>query len=503
MSNSYRKILQSSSIIGMASIINVLIRVVRMKAAAVLLGPAGVGLIGLFNNLTSVATAVSGMGVGNVGVRQIAEAAGKNDEQAIIEARSALFWLTCTLAFLGSLIFWLLRGVLADKVLHDPGLSDEVGWLALSIGLSIASASQTALLNGMRRVADMSRVSVYAGVISTLLGILALALWGKSAILAFILLSPLASFFLGHWYVSRLPRISVQRVQLRLLLPQFSALIKLGFAFMLSGFALLLGQLVVRSLIQSSLGLDATGYFQAAWAISMTYIGFVLAAMGMDYYPRLTAVINDHGKVNTMVNQQVEVSLFLASPVILAMMALAPWVITLLYSREFHPAVEVLRWQILGDILKIACWPLAFIILAAGDGKKYVWSESLGISVLVVLTFLLLPGFGLAGSGLAFLGMYLFILPMQRILAGKRTGFTWQAGVLRQMAALFTAGVCIIVLSKYSEMYAGVAGVALATAFAAYGFRRLAHMAEIDGPYAKLLHKVKSLFGRFSGRGEN
>lgn len=495
MGNRYREIMRSSSIIGAASVVDVLLGVARMKVAAVLLGPVGIGLIGLLNNLSSVATAVSGMGISNVGVRQIAEAVGKDDDLAIAHARCALLWLTCILAVLGSLTFWLFRAPLAEKVLGDPALAGDVGWLALSVGFSIAAASQIALLNGMRRVSDLSRVKVYAGVLCTLLGTLALLLWGSSAILAFILIPPVASFFLGHWYVSKLPATSARNVPLGDLLPQFRVLIKLGAAFMLSGFVMLLGQMVVRSLIQSRLGLEAAGFFQAAWAISMTYIGFVLTAMGMDYYPRLTAAIHDHGLVNKMVNEQVEVSLLLASPVILGMMALAPWVITLLYSAKFDPAVGVLRWQVLGDVLKIACWPLAFIILAAGDGKKYFWSESLGICVLVALTYVLTNHFGVLGAGFAFLGMYLFILPMQRLLAGARTGFTWQTDVLWLMAALFATAGSIIVVAGYSELFARIYGVACAVGFAWYGFHRLAKKAAIDGPYGNLFRKVKALLG--------
>lgn len=40
------------------------------------------------------------------------------------------------------------------------------------------------------------------------------------------------------------------------------------------------------------------------------------------------------------------------------------------------PAVEVLRWQVLDDVLKVASWPLGFVILAAGDGNIFFWSES-------------------------------------------------------------------------------------------------------------------------------
>lgn len=501
MSNSYRKILHSSSVIGFASVINIVIKVIRMKAVAILLGPAGVGLIGLFNNLTSVATAVSGMGIANSGVREIADAAGRNDELVVAKARRILFLTTIVLAVLGSSIFWLLRHYLATNVLHNSSLASQVGWLSIAVGLTIASASQNALLNGLRRIGDMSRISVFSGILSTILGVAAIVIWGESAIVLFILLTPISIFILGHMYVSRIPKVTVSHMSILEMKEKLSSIFRLGFAFMLSGFIILFGQLLVRSIIQDKLGLDATGYFQASWAISMTYIGFVLAAMGMDYYPRLTAVINDHKLVNKMVNEQTEVSLYLAGPVILAMLALSPWVIAILYTSDFHPAVVVLQWQILGDILKIACWPLAFIMLAAGDGKKYVWSESLGIGVLVLLTFILIPLIGLKGSGISFLGMYLFILPMQRILAGNRTGFKWEHGVSMQIISLFVGGGSIIAVSYFSEIASVIYGLILTILFAILGFNKLAKKAEVDGPVRALMSKVNKFINKFTGAG--
>ena len=69
-------------------------------------------------------------------------------------------------------------------------------------------------------------------------------------------------------------------------------------------------------MIQQKLSAESLGYFQAAWAISMTYIGFVLSAMGTDYYPRLTQTIHDRIKVNRLVNEQTEVAILLAGPVL-------------------------------------------------------------------------------------------------------------------------------------------------------------------------------------------
>jgi PST family polysaccharide transporter len=91
------------------------------------------------------------------------------------------------------------------------------------------------------------------------------------------------------------------------------------------------------------------------------------------------------------------------------MMAMAPWAIRLLYTASFAPAVEVLRWQVLGYVLRVASWPLGFVILAAGDGTTFFWSESASWFVMAAFILILAPvmllgclvaaGFGVFGVG--------------------------------------------------------------------------------------------------------
>jgi O-antigen/teichoic acid export membrane protein len=497
---SYRQILRSSSIIGGASVINIAVGLLRIKVAAVLLGPAGVGLIGLLTNLAGTASAVAGLGVGSVGTRQIAEAVGRNDAAAMAAARRALFWGSLVLALLGAAVFWSLRGVLAVRVLGDASLAGEVGWLALVVGLTVAAASQTALLNGMRQIGDLARVSVLSALLSTLLGIGALMLWGRSGLVAFLIAAPLASFLLGHVYVARLPKIQAPRTPLPVLAGQWRALAKLGAAFMVAGLAATLGQLLVRTLVQRQLGADALGYFQAAATISMTYIGFVLTAMGTDYYPRLTAAIHDHAAVNRMVNEQTEVALLLAGPVFLAMMGLAPWVIELLYSQRFHPAAEVLRWQVLGDILKVVSWPLGFIILAAGNGRTFMLTETLAISVFVILTWLGLPFMGVAASGMAFFAMYAIYVPLVYWLARRRTGFRWTRSVVGNAMSLLIVGALVLAGVRWYPILGAVLGAVAACGFLLHSLMTLAHVTNLPGSLSKIANFFRRVASKMVSR---
>lgn len=491
-SDSYRKILRSTSIIGGASVINILIGLVRIKVAALLLGPAGIGLIGLFNNLIATAANVAALGTGTVGTRQIAEAAGRGDAHEMAIARRALFWSALILATTGAFGFWLLRDAFAVHILNQPKLSNEVGWLAVGVGLTVASGSQGALLNGLRRIGDLARVSVYSAALSTVFGVAALLLWHEDGLLVFLLSTPLASFILGHFYVSRLPNPHESRIPLHLITQQWKRMACLGMFFMLAGLAATVGQLAVRTLVQQQLKVEGLGYLEAAWAISLTYIGIVLRSMGTDYYPRLTAVIHDPAAVNKLVNEQTEIALLLAAPVFLALLGLAPWIIELLYSSRFADAALILRWQILGDILKVASWPLGFILLAAGQGRAFLLSETFATFVFVASAWLSLPYFGIQAIGIANLVMYGAYLPTVYWLARRRTGFRWQAGVLLQLILLFIASTLVNVATSEHHWAGAILGIGGALIFGFYALKRLVHITELAGPLSRLANTFRS-----------
>ncbi|MDP3197164.1 O-antigen translocase [Tabrizicola sp.] len=484
--SSYRTILRSSSIIGGAQVINIAVGLVKMKVVALLLGPAGVGLIGLYLSLIQTSSSVAAMGLGNVGTRQIAVAHAAGGDVAVGRTRRALFWGTMLLALTGAALFWLASGWIARVILADETRANDVAWLSLGVALTVAAGSQGALLTGLRRIGDIARINAGAGVIGAALGILALWLWGAQGLIAMVLIAPVVTFMLGHLYVARLGAPAGPPIRLPEMAREWKTMLTLGFAFMFSGLVTTLGHLAARTLVQRELGTEALGQFQAASAIGMTYLGFVLSAMGTDYYPRLTAAIGDRTTATRLVNEQTEVALLLCAPVLLAMLGLAPWVIHLLYSAEFAPAVEILRWQLLGDILKVMSWPLGFVLLAVGAGKTFILTESLGMGVFVLGVLIGLPLMGVTATGVAFLALYVAYLPLVWLLGGRMIGFRWTRAVKAQALAVIGAAVAVDIASRSSELLGAVLGLGLALATGIWALLRLSTMAGAGGRLGRI-----------------
>lgn len=471
--SSRRQILRSSSIIGGASIINIFLGLVRQKAAALILGAAGVGLVGLLQSLLATVAAVASLGIGNAATRQVAEAVGREDEGMLKTAKQALFWGTLMLAVAGAVILYMLRFVIADQFFGDPSLADEVGWLSIGVALSMAGSSQIALLAGLRRVGDVARSSVISAFLSAVVGVAILMLLGSDGLLLFVISTPLMVFLTAQFYTAKLPRSQGPRVSFAGMATQWRTMAGLGIAMTVSSLAGTGGQLLIRALLQRELSLAELGYFQAASTLSMTYLGFVLGAMGTDYYPRLTAVIEDHPAANRLVNEQSEVALLLAGPVLLGMMGGAPWILPLLYSAEFGQASDIFRWLILADLIKIAIFPLGFVVLASGDGRTYMATEILGAAIMVAVTWVALPFLGLRAAPLGVLAAYLAHLPIIYVIARRKIGFGWNSQVRPILFILLVGCLGVLWIAMASAWWGLVAGGLSAAAFSAWAFSRL------------------------------
>jgi PST family polysaccharide transporter len=210
-----------------------------------------------------------------------------------------------------------------------------------------------------------------------------------------------------------------------------AALLKLGVVFMASAVMMMGAAYAIRILVTREIGIEAAGLYQSAWAVGGLYVGLILQAMGADFYPRLTAVAHDNAECNRVVNEQAHVSLLLAGPGVLATIILAPLIISVLYTAEFKGAVSLLRWLCLGISLRVISWPLGFILVAKGDRRKFLLSESAWTLVYVSLAVVCVHSFGLDGAGMAFFGAYALHIMLNYWLVRRASRFRWSVENVR------------------------------------------------------------------------
>jgi len=222
------------------------------------------------------------------------------------------------------------------------------------------------------------------------------------------------------------------------------------------------------------------------------YIGVILTAMGADFYPRLTVVAQDNEACNRLVNEQTEVGLLVAVPGVIATLGFAPFIIEIFYSSKFLIAVEILRWQILGVFLRVSCWPLGFILLAKGNGKLFVISESISNMVHVFLIWMGISIFGLVGTGIAFFVLYVFVWILIYLIVKKVSGFTWSVAN-KYLGLIFLPILLTIFISNFflkGIWYLGLSGL-LTAVVGFYCLRRLCTITGLNFDVSSFLKLVR------------
>lgn len=166
-----RGLIRSMLVIGSAQMVNILISIVRMKGLAVLLGPAVIGLLAIYNNLQGMVGNAAGLGMGSSGVRQIASARG--DQQTLHRVRRVLLAAHLVQGLLALVAVWLLRHPLSVWLTGDAALATEVGLVGVGILLMLLATAHKALLQGLQCIGDLGRFTVIKALAGTLAGLFA------------------------------------------------------------------------------------------------------------------------------------------------------------------------------------------------------------------------------------------------------------------------------------------------------------------------------------------
>jgi PST family polysaccharide transporter len=350
----------------------------------------------------------------------------------------------------------------------------EVVLLSAAVFFRVVSAGQSALVQGTRRIADLARISILGAFFGTVISIPTVYFYGERGIVPSLIAVAAASLATSWWYSRKVP-IQAATITVRDLMRESTSLLKLGGAFMASSLLTLGASYAIRVIVSQHHGLAAAGFYQAAWALGGLYVGFILQAMGSDFYPRLTGVAHNHVECNRLVNEQAQISMLLAAPGVLATLAFAPVVVSLFYSTQFEAAVALLRWICIGMALRVVCWPMGFIVLAKGAQGTFLWTEVAATVVHVGSAWMFVRWFSVEGAAAAFFLLYVWHGFVIYAVVRRLSGFRWSTPNIK-LGMVFLPLTAGVFASAY-VLPPGIAtsvGVVAALASGIYALRTLA-----------------------------
>jgi enterobacterial common antigen flippase len=399
--NGYRSVFKSCSLIGGSQGVCYAIGLVRTKSLAYLLGPEGIGLVSLYTSIIGTVGAFSNLGFSESAVREIVSASNSTNTSKFDRTIAIVRKASLVTGVGGLLLILLIAGYLSK---HNFGNSEHkyaIMLLGITLVINAITSSEIAILQGTGRLSVLAKMNIASSIASVVPVVLVYIWWKEQGVVAAFILSSILSAAISLYYSRTVPTNKC-RLSLQDYIEGVKPLMSLGIAFMLTGLLWAGKDMLIRTYIIKTLSLESAGLYQSAWAISGLFVNFVLRAMGMDFYPRLTSLVGDNDAMRDAVNQQIEMGVLLALPGVVATITCAPMVILLLYTTKFQSASLLLTIMSCGVFFKVVSYPLNMIQLAKGDAKGFATYGILLGLLETGLTLLLLLKYGLVGAAVAF-----------------------------------------------------------------------------------------------------
>ncbi len=405
--SSYRQIFKATSLFGGVQVINIVIGIIRVKFIAVLLGTAGVGIMGLLNAPLQLIISIAGLGIAFSAVRDISEAQGTGDKTRIAKTIFTVKRWTWFTGLLAAVITLSLSPLLSQWSFGNGDYTWAFVWLSVTLFLQAISDGQKAILQGMRRLQDLAKAGVIGSALGLVTSIPLYYFFGLEGIVPSFIVTALTVLFLT-WYFSR--KVKIEKVALtpKETWNKGKGMAKLGLSMTLAGFLGTLSTYILNAYISNSGGVEHVGLYNAGWGVVGQYTGIVFTAMATDYFPRLSAIQSDNLKVRKLVSQQAETALLIMAPLLALLIVTMPLAVRVLYTAAFLPIVMFANLTVLGMQLKAVSWSMGYVFLAKGDGRLFLILEIISATVILGLNLLFYYLYGLNGLGISFILSFLF-----------------------------------------------------------------------------------------------
>lgn len=403
--SSYRQITKATTIFGGVQVFNIIISIIRSKFIAILLGPSGMGIMGLLTATINFISSLTNFGINISAVKDISAAFGSGDNKrigVIVTVVKRIVWITGLIGFFSTLI---LSSFLSQITFGNKEYTLAFIWISATLLFKQLSSGQLVVLQGLRKLNLLAKANLTGSFIGLIVTIPLYYFWGINGIVPGIIGTSLVSLILS-WYFSG--KINYQKVQLTRTetIAEGKNMIKLGLLISISGLLTLGSDYIVRIFISHRGGFEQVGLYNAGFGIITTYVSLIFNAMATDYYPRLSEVASDNIKCKQTINQQAEIAILIIAPILIIFLVFIKWIIILLYSNEFIDVNLMMQIAALGMFFKATSWSVAFIFLAKGANKIFFWNELANNIYTLILTLIGYSVAGLTGVGLAFLASY-------------------------------------------------------------------------------------------------
>jgi PST family polysaccharide transporter len=411
-------------------------QLVRGKLAALLLGPAGVGVYNQLSLTWNLFQIGGSLGSANGVIQHGAEALAAKDQQALRRLASTAFILLAATAMLLAALGILAAPWLSELLLNDQG--DHAALLQLillSVPLGVSAQVYRGLLSAGRQVRALVRVQIASDVGGAVVFALLIVRLGLAGAILGFMTTHLFALILAYFKA----REALGAAAIRPRVGAFDwKVVRSNVGFGASGLVMIalgnLSILLVSRLVIGHLGIEANGIFANAWRIASVYLGAVTATAFSYYLPTITAC-ETAKELSNEVNRTLRFYLYVLPLLMAGILAFAEPIVWLILSRQFLAVALLLLVFVPAELMRIMAETLSMPLLARRQVKLFTLNYLVTAGAFVGMAAWLLPIFGLDGAALAYGASNIVYFVIAGALIRRRLGVTIEGKTIGALVA--------------------------------------------------------------------
>ena len=401
--------------VALSTLIKMLASIITSKIMAIYIGPAGIALLGNFNNIVGILSAFSNGAISS-GVTKYISQYESDEEKRSIVSHALKITLSCSI-FLG-LVVILLKDFLSNVAFGNTEYTNVFIILGVTVVFFGLNTTITGVLNGYKYIKELILTGMLGSILSMTLAYFITIRFGLFGALINAIIAQVFIFGINTFFVNKLKLFSRSMLREKLDRPILVNLFKFTLMSVVSALVVPVSTLNIRKYVFDNFSGNEAGYVQGIWSISNTYLSIVTTTLSIYYLPTLSG-IRDGVKLSAEIKNGYKFILPLAILAGVMIFIFRDLIIKILYTPEFLPMREYFTFQIIGDGLKIASWILAYLMIAKAMTKLFIITVIIFSVTYVIFSVLFMNSFGSIGVTYGYALNYFFYLILMLFLFRK------------------------------------------------------------------------------------
>ncbi|WP_139850511.1 O-antigen translocase [Acinetobacter pullicarnis] len=384
---------------GVAVLIKTATMFILNKILAVYVGPAGYAAIGQFQNFIQMVTSFAGSAINTAIIKYTAEYHDDRQKQINIWKTSGSIILISSL--FSAFLIIVFQNQIALYVFHSLEYKAVLVWFSCFLIFFTFNSFILAILNGLQEMKKLVIVNIMGSIFSLILtsllaiyynlygALVALSIYQSLAFIVTILLCSKLNWLVLSNFFGKIDKEITKKLAAFALM----ALVSVFFGNM--------AQILLRNLIIDQFGLVHAGYWDAMTRLSNGYLLFASTVLGVYYLPKLSQLKRyQEVKTEVLLGYKFILPVAIVSSVLIYIFR--DFVVKTLFTEDFLPMLELMVWQLIGDVTKIGSWIVSYMMLSKAMTGIFVVTETIFALSILPITYVSITYFGFKGIAIAF-----------------------------------------------------------------------------------------------------